>query len=139
MYKEIKHKKISSKEINNSKIERKYNKNILTKKNENKQLFTIYNNNNTETKTIKKESNSKINHINLKNIIKKIDLFSISLYKKPKNFIKSKINKKKDNKKQFTNFIKLKNNKIKESLHAQNNSNLKEFKQIKILKKYRNF
>ena len=131
MYKEIKHKKISSKEINNSKIERKYNKNILTKKNENKQLFTIYNNNNTETKTIKKESNSKINHINLKNIIKKIDLFSISLYKKPKNFIKSKINKKKDNKKQFTNFIKLKNNKIKESLHAQNNSNLKEFKQIK--------
>ena len=130
MYKEINHKNISSKGKNHSKLERKYHRNVLTKKKESHKIFTILPNNNTESKTIKKESNSKISHKNLKSIIRKIDLFTNSLFQKPynKNILKTQINRTKDNHK---NFIKLKNNKIKESTNNEKQSKLQELKQAK--------
>ena len=143
MFKEIKKRKISTTEINNLQKENKIKKSVLKKKRESQKLFTNYNYN-IQSKTSKKDSNSKLNRINLKNIIKKIDLFSISLSKKSntKNLIKNKIEKIKNNdKKLFTNFICLKNNKnkgtniekysyIRDKKNTKNNSKEKNNKYI---------
>ena len=116
MHEEIKNRKSSSREVKSQRKERNTKKNIYTKKKESLKLFTSYNNTSTESKTLKKQSNNKLNLINLKNIIKKIDLFAISLSTKNNNMniIKNKYQKNKDKyNKLFTNFIKVKNNKIK--------------------------
>ena len=129
MYKEVKHRKISSKEINNPSItknQKKIKKNELTKKKEN-HLLTNHSNVNTESRTTKKESNSKINHLNLKSIIKKIDLFAISLSKKSKtkNILKNKIKKIKNSNKLFTNFIKINTSNNKDNKSREKRSNIK--------------
>ena len=129
MYKEIQQRKISSKEINNPKKDKKDKKNSFTRKKESQKLITNYNNNaNTESRTSKKESNLKMNHLNLKNIIRKIDLFAISLSRKTnnKNLIKNKIKKIKNNNKPIINFIKIKTNKNKENLNIAKHSYLKD-------------
>ena len=131
MYKEVKHRKISSKEISNpsnSIIKKKIKKNELTKKKESQKLLTNHSKVNTESRTTKKESNSKINHLNLKNIIKKIDLFAISLSKKSKtnNLLKNKIKNIKNSNKPFTNFIKIKNSNNKENKTREKRSSIKE-------------
>ncbi len=125
MYKEIQQRKISSKEINNPKKDKKDKKNSFTRKKESQKLITNYNNNaNTESRTSKKESNLKMNHLNLKNITRKIDLFAISLSRKTntKNLIKNKIKKikneknksfKKINKKEKRNYNIIKKKKFK--------------------------
>ena len=134
MYKEIQQRKISSKEINNPKKDKKDKKNSFTRKKESQKLITNYNNNaNTESRTSKKESNLKMNHLNLKNIIRKIDLFAISLSRKTntKNLIKNKIKKIKNNNKPMINFIKIKTNKNKENLNIAKHSYLKYNSSIK--------
>ena len=134
MYKEIKTQKSLSKEKKNSKKKTIQidNNNILTKKKENKQICSNGNNINIEYKTTKKASNGKLNHINLKSIIKKIDLFSLSLSKKYNNtnVAKSKIQKKKG-KRPFTGLIKLKTNKIKDELKTGKPSYTKEIRHTK--------
>ena len=66
---------------------------------ENKNNFNL-NNNNTEIKYSEKSDKRNIKHINLKNIIKKIDLFSLSLKKKSKIVKKiSRIKEKKTDRK----------------------------------------
>ncbi len=121
MYKEIKIKKSLSKEKekekNKSKKKTTQNSNyILTKKKESKKICTTNNNINIEYKTTKKGSNSKLNHINLKSIIKKIDLFALSLsnnYNNNTNISKNKMQKTKG-KRQYTGLMKLKTNKAKD-------------------------
>ena len=134
MYKEIKTQKTSSKEKQNSKKKTIQidNNNILTKKKENKKICSNSNNINIEYKTTKKESNGKLNHINLKSIIKKIDLFSLSLSKKYNNtnVAKNKIQRKKG-KRPFTGLIKLKANKIKDELKTGKPSYTKEIRHTK--------
>ena len=65
--------------LNNKKDSQKTTINLK----ENKNNFNL-NNNNTEIKYSEKSDKRNIKHINLKNIIKKIDLFSLSLKKKSK-------------------------------------------------------
>ena len=130
----IKHKKTSSKEIINKFKERNIKNKILTKKKESQKICTSYNNINTETKTLKKQSNNKLNLINLKNIIKKIDLFAISLNKRHNNMniIKNKNQKSKDKyNKLFTDFIKIKKNKIKGAQNLEKQSYIKKSKYTK--------
>ena len=140
MFKEIKKRKISTTEINNSQKENKIKKNVLRKKRENQKTFTNSNKLNIQSKTSKKDSDAKLIRINPKNIIKKIDLFSISLSKKDNNTkyqIKNKIKKIKKNEKLFTNFISLKNNRNK-SPNIEKYSNIKDSKTTKNNSKEKN-
>ena len=81
-----KKRKKSSKEKKFNEKKNIYNHLIKTKDSEkyltNKFKKTSNIKTNFEPKTLQKENNNKINHINLKNIIKKIDLISLSLTKK---------------------------------------------------------
>ena len=81
--------------LNNKKDSQKTTINLK----ENKNNFNL-NNNNTEIKYSEKSDKRNIKHINLKNIIKKIDLFSLSLKKKSKIVKKrSRIKEKKTDRK----------------------------------------
>ena len=98
-YKNIKK---SSKEKNSKNKERKHvNNKIMNNNNKEKYLFNnkIRNsttNLKTESKNIKKDYKYKLNHINIKNFIKRIDLLSLSLTKRSKKIQrKNIINKKK--------------------------------------------
>ena len=98
-YKNIKK---SSKEKNSKNKERKHiNNKLMNNNNKEKYLFNnkIRNsttNLKTESKNIKKEYKYKLNHINIKNFIKRIDLLSLSLTKRSKKIQrKNIINKKK--------------------------------------------
>lgn len=98
-YKNIKK---SSKEKNSKNKERKHiNNKLMNNNNKEKYLFNnkIRNsttNLKTESKNIKKDYKYKLNHINIKNFIKRIDLLSLSLTKRSKKIQrKNIINKKK--------------------------------------------
>ena len=98
-YKNIKK---SSKENNSKNKERKHiNNKIMNNNNKEKYLFNnkIRNsttNLKTESKNIKRDYKYKLNHINIKNFIKRIDLLSLSLTKRSKKIQrKNIINKKK--------------------------------------------
>ena len=98
-YKNIKK---SSKEKNSKNKERKHiNNKIMNNNNKEKYLFNnkIRNsttNLKTESKNIKRDYKYKLNHINIKNFIKRIDLLSLSLTKRSKKIQrKNIINKKK--------------------------------------------
>ena len=98
-YKNIKK---SSKEKNSKNKERKHiNNKLMNNNNKEKYLFNnkIINsttNLKTESKNIKKDYKYKLNHINIKNFIKRIDLLSLSLTKRSKKIQrKNIINKKK--------------------------------------------
>ena len=98
-YKNIKK---SSKEKNSKNKERKHiNNKLMNNNNKEKYLFNnkIRNsttNLKTESKNIKRDYKYKLNHINIKNFIKRIDLLSLSLTKKKKKIQrKNIINKKK--------------------------------------------
>ena len=98
-YKNIKK---SSKENNSKNKERKHiNNKIMNNNNKEKNLFNnkIRNsttNLKTESKNIKRDYKYKLNHINIKNFIKRIDLLSLSLTKRSKKIQrKNIINKKK--------------------------------------------
>jgi len=98
-YKNIKK---SSKEKNSKNKERKHiNNKLMNNNNKEKYLFNnkIRNsttNLKTESKNIKRDYKYKLNHINIKNFIKRIDLLSLSLTKRSKKIQrKNIINKKK--------------------------------------------
>ena len=98
-YKNIKK---SSKEKNSKNKERKHiNNKLMNNNNKEKYLFNnkIRNsttNLKTESKNIKRDYKYKLNHINIKNFIKRIDLLSLSLTKRTKKIQrKNIINKKK--------------------------------------------
>ena len=78
-------------------------------------IKTTYIKTNFEPKTIQKENKNKISHINLKNIIKKIDLISLSLTKKTNK--NRKINHRKNLKSKdkitYSNFIQIDLDKFK--------------------------
>ena len=95
--KEQKFRKIKRYKLLNNKIKDSHKTTINLK--ENKNNFNL-NNNNTEIKYSEKSDKRNIKHINLKNIIKKIDLFSLSLKKKSKIVKKiSRIKEKKTDRK----------------------------------------
>ena len=109
--------KKSSKEKNSKNKERKhiYNKLLI---NNNKEKY-LYNNNirnnttnlKTESINLKKDYKSKLNRINIKSFIKKIDLFSLSLTKRANKTQRKKYKKDKianNNKNLNKHFIKLK-------------------------------
>ena len=133
---DIKKRKKSSKEKNNIKIKKDYIHNKLLIKKDNKGI-NLSNNNiqnnirnlNTDSKNPKKDNKNKLNHINLKNIIKKIDLYSLSLTKKTKNIHRMKKREKNKinlDKKNNSHFIKLNFDKTK---------NEKKFEKIKFIRK----
>ena len=128
----MKNKKSLSKENNKPKKIEIKNNNILTRKKDSQKLYSSNNNTNLDYNTTKKESNNKLTHINLKSIIKKIDLFSLSLSKKYNNTnnIKNKIKKIK-NKRPYTGLMKLKNNKTKNELNNEKHSYFKEIRHTK--------
>ena len=106
--------KTSKEKKNNGKNTKKnlYNYLIKTKDNE-KNLTTKFNKNNYtktnfEPKTVQKEYKNKISHINLKNIIKKIDLISLSLTKKTNKNQKINYRKNLKSKDEITNSIYIK-------------------------------
>ena len=106
--------KTSKEKKNNGKNTKKnlYNYLIKTKDNE-KNLTTKFNKNNYtktnfEPKTVQKEYKNKISHINLKNIIKKIDLISLSLTKKTNKNQKINYRKNLKSKDKITNSIYIK-------------------------------
>ena len=127
MFKEIKKRKISATEVNIAQKDNKIKKDNLRKKRETQKIYTNNNKLNIQSKTSKKDFEAKLSRINLKNIIKKIDLFSISLSKKSnkRNVIKNKIEKIKNNDKLFTNFISLKSNRNKGPNIEKYNKNTK--------------
>ena len=106
--------KTSKEKKNNGKNTKKNLYNYLIKiKNNEKNLTTKFNQNNYtktnfEPKTVQKEYKNKISHINLKNIIKKIDLISLSLTKKTNKNQKINYRKNLKSKDKITNSIYIK-------------------------------
>ena len=114
--------KKSSREKNKTKMRSQRLNNYLTKTKNIKKYLTHNNtnilssNSNLEAKTIKNENINKLNRLNIKNIIKKIDLFSFSCRKNStskKTSNKKLIEKPLLNKNNKSNFIQLNLNKFK--------------------------
>ena len=94
----------------------------------------------TETKNDKKDYKFKLNHINLKSIIKKIDLYSLSLSKRPKKIQKIKHRKDKNinnDKNKISNFIKLNFDKPQKEKNSQKIKYIR--KHVKNPDKFRNY
>ena len=101
-------KKMKSQRLNSNLIKRK----TIKKNSTHNKLKTRNDNSEIEPKTVKNKNMDKLNHINIKNIIKKIDLFSLSCKRKSSSN-KRVIEKPLLNKNNKTHFIQLDLNTLK--------------------------